>query len=211
MGVIMSGTMTDQVESPTYHQHLIGPNDTTIGIAVKYEISISALTRVNDRTTIENLQFARKFLDKTHINIPRTAKSASKIECVDNAQIVLDVHVEGLMRDLGNRLFIQEMQALDLLEENGWELEWAVHSYTSDLRAARQATDKHPTFHAKLEMMNRILMLGPPDKSEWILNEDRESCISCSKEFTWSFRRHHCRCCGEVEARPNVAFIHTNV
>jgi len=109
MGVIMSGTMTDQVESPTYHQHLIGPNDTTIGIAVKYEISISALTRVNDRTTIENLQFARKFLDKTHINIPRTAKSASKIECVDNAQIVLDVHVEGLMRDLGNRLFIQEV------------------------------------------------------------------------------------------------------
>jgi len=111
---------------------------------------------------------------------------------------VLEVHLEGLLRDLGNLLFVQQVQALDLLEENGWQTDWAVHSYTSDLRAAREATAKHPDFHRKLEMMNRILMLGPPDKSEWIRNDDRESCISCKKEFSWSFRRHHCRCCGEV-------------
>merc|ERR1711934_293502 len=51
-------------------RHLIGPHDTATSVAVKYGLSHSALKRVNDNSTIQNLQFARKFLGIEYLNIP---------------------------------------------------------------------------------------------------------------------------------------------
>ncbi|KAM0713708.1 hypothetical protein Q7P37_010670 [Cladosporium fusiforme] len=39
---------------------------------------------------------------------------------------------------------------------------------------------------------------GPPTVAHWKPNESAESCALCSTAFTWYFRKHHCRRCGDV-------------
>ena len=61
-------------------------------------------------------------------------------------------------------MFIEEVWAKTLLEENGFDPEWAVFAYTSDLRAARQ---RNPSAamgfknNAQLDLVNRVSVLLP--------------------------------------------------
>eukprot|EP00762_Andalucia_godoyi_P005220 ANDGO_04036.mRNA.1 Lateral signaling target protein 2 homolog len=44
-------------------------------------------------------------------------------------------------------------------------------------------------------MSRRAVLLRPPT---WIPDEDAKTCMLCSKPFSFSLRRHHCRACGRV-------------
>jgi len=37
-----------------------------------------------------------------------------------------------------------------------------------------------------------------PEKEDWQPDSSASHCVACSKEFTLTFRRHHCRACGFV-------------
>lgn len=39
---------------------------------------------------------------------------------------------------------------------------------------------------------------GPPTTAHWKPDESAPSCYVCNESFTWYFRRHHCRRCGNL-------------
>merc|ERR1712137_808670 len=39
---------------------------------------------------------------------------------------------------------------------------------------------------------------NPVSKPEWQPDEDAPECNSCMKPFSFMFRRHHCRACGQI-------------
>merc|ERR1712166_780014 len=130
MGHTCSATMTVL--------HLIGPNDTAPGIAIKYGVTVSALKRANGRGNVESLQYARLFLDLQHLKIPIPNPEGELSELHSaNPQMVLDLHLEKAIRTVSYRLFINQDWATTLLEENGFSVDWAVFAYAQDLRSSR--------------------------------------------------------------------------
>ncbi|KAF2160949.1 hypothetical protein M409DRAFT_59476 [Zasmidium cellare ATCC 36951] len=45
---------------------------------------------------------------------------------------------------------------------------------------------------------------GPPTTAHWKPDESSNSCYVCSESFTWFFRRHHCRRCGNLVCATHV-------
>jgi len=46
-------------------------------------------------------------------------------------------------------------------------------------------------------------------KTNWVLDAERSNCQSCEREFTWYWRKHHCRQCGDIfcsDCCPNPWF-----
>lgn len=85
---------------------------------------------------------------------------------------------------------------MTLLEENGFETDWAVYAYACDLQASRRVA---PVDLPETELVKRVLAHGPPTKKEWVSNDARSSCAECQQKFHWlTCSKHHCRCCGEV-------------
>ena len=41
-------------------------------------------------------------------------------------------------------------------------------------------------------------VLTPPQNATWISDNKRNRCVSCKRSFTVTFRKHHCRRCGEI-------------
>lgn len=47
---------------------------------------------------------------------------------------------------------------------------------------------------------------GPPTTAHWKPDESSNSCYICSESFTWFFRRHHCRRCGNLVCINHVKY-----
>ncbi|GAB7327364.1 hypothetical protein MBLNU13_g11236t1 [Cladosporium sp. NU13] len=45
---------------------------------------------------------------------------------------------------------------------------------------------------------------GPPTMAHWKPNESADACAICQSNFTWYFRKHHCRRCGDVVCAPHL-------
>lgn len=180
--------------------HLIGPNDTAPGIAIKYGVTVSALKKANGRANVESLQYARLFLDLQHLKIPIPNPDGELEELhAADPQMVLDLHTEKSIRTVSYRLFINHDWATSLLEENGFSVDWAVWAYKEDLRAARGKVLRDPV----LLLTQKLIREGPPLKAAWTSDDQRSCCSTCEKKFApkWNFcgnHKHHCRSCGEV-------------
>lgn len=206
-------------------RHLIGVNDTATSIALRYNTSLSALRRLNGRDLVDNLQFSRQFLDCQYIRVLAcclgglgpTLRVAGAITAageqsappvsarVDPSQL-LEVHVDKALRTAANRLFLEEDLVRELLNENGWDIDWAVWSYSSDLQAARG----RPLHDPSLELIDRVVLNGPPTKDQWEQDSASLCCSLCQRRFAkfWEIcttaprRKHHCRACAKVFCGP---------
>lgn len=47
---------------------------------------------------------------------------------------------------------------------------------------------------------------GPPSTAHWKPDESSNSCYICSESFTWFFRRHHCRRCGNLVCDKHIKY-----
>lgn len=47
---------------------------------------------------------------------------------------------------------------------------------------------------------------GPPTTAHWKPDESSNSCYICSESFTWFFRRHHCRRCGNLVCATHIQY-----
>jgi len=46
---------------------------------------------------------------------------------------------------------------------------------------------------------------GPPTTAHWKPDVSASQCAVCSQTFTWYFRRHHCRSCGDVVCDTHIS------
>merc|ERR1712137_845813 len=44
--------------------------------------------------------------------------------------------------------------------------------------------------------MRRVLISNLTEEPAWVPDETSPTCLICNSQFTFFFRRHHCRCCG---------------
>ncbi|KAK4504636.1 hypothetical protein PRZ48_002597 [Zasmidium cellare] len=47
---------------------------------------------------------------------------------------------------------------------------------------------------------------GPPTTAHWKPDESSNACYICSQSFTWFFRRHHCRKCGNLVCATHIQY-----
>ena len=50
-------------------------------------------------------------------------------------------------------------------------------------------------------MINRAPLPEAVPEEKWVQDRQRSSCSGCNSQFSFFFRRHHCRLCGEVFCR----------
>ncbi|KAK4574946.1 Zn finger protein [Recurvomyces mirabilis] len=68
-------------------------------------------------------------------------------------------------------------------------------SFTSDVDALRRGLSR-----AASDLIDEELgdVTGPPTTAHWKPDVSALDCVICHETFTWFFRRHHCRRCGDV-------------
>ncbi len=53
-----------------------------------------------------------------------------------------------------------------------------------------------------LNVTSQMLVCNQPFAPKWIPDEQRGGCANCSKPFSVTLRRHHCRACGDLFCKP---------
>jgi len=86
---------------------------------------------------------------------------------------------------------------------NAFQIKSLTKSFTVIANDSKEKTDWLQGFkdaHSKLLQSNLRTNAPTPDVSApvWVPDSEVKSCTICAKKFTITFRRHHCRQCGEI-------------
>mmetsp|Transcript_12045 Transcript_12045/g.23563 ORF Transcript_12045/g.23563 Transcript_12045/m.23563 type:complete len:286 (+) Transcript_12045:650-1507(+) len=167
--------------------------------------------------------FEEALVQKQKMNSPKGAKASAPAQ--EEQQSVSDVDVtESSMNDVKSQMSVNnEVQALrndvDRVLEDLENLVWwtcksdaqkqswmnllgdirkSVRDMEAKVNESLQATQEElESARTELEELRsremRRSMIAP-----WVPDAEARACARCDSQFTFFFRRHHCRCCGEV-------------
>ncbi|KAF7190237.1 FYVE-type zinc finger-containing protein C9B6.03 [Pseudocercospora fuligena] len=73
-----------------------------------------------------------------------------------------------------------------------------------DVESMRQGLSRAASETLSLEELGDVT--GTPTTAHWKPDESATSCFICKESFTWFFRRHHCRRCGNLVCDYHIKY-----